>query len=319
MGIYEVKLGQGAHERQKTHTDSPRVIRRLEPSLVWIRDWSPLMARFGTRSPPWAKLRDRRSFWARLGIWGPDMRPTALVGLDVESGALSGLLSGTVSIGATREANGLGMASLAMTREAACFWRTPVDKTIPTGTVPKDTTRLSNMASGDMTWLWSGARSLHWTLVWSGARSLHWTLVRGSEPALDSGQGLGACTGLWSGARSLHWTLVRGSEPALDSGQGLGACTGLWSGARSLHWTLVRGSEPALDSGQGLGACTGLWSGARSLHWTLVRGSEPALDSGQGLGACTGLWTGARSELRGWSRHGSELQGWSEPRPAGLR
>ncbi len=60
---------------------------------------------------------------------GPDMRPTALLGLNVESGTLSGLDSGTASIEATREASGLGMASVAMTREAACFWRTSMDKT----------------------------------------------------------------------------------------------------------------------------------------------------------------------------------------------
>ncbi len=109
------------------------------------------------------------------------------------------------------------------------------------------------------------------------------TLVRSSEPALDSGQGFGACTGLWSGVWSLRWTLVRGSEPALDSGQGFGACAGLWSGVRSLNWTLVRSSEPAPDSGHSHGACTGLWSKPRSLHWTLVRGSErtPGLEPTQ--------------------------------------
>ncbi len=60
---------------------------------------------------------------------GPDVSTTALLGLDVETGALSGLNSGTASIEATGETSGLGMASVAMTREAVSFRRVSMDKT----------------------------------------------------------------------------------------------------------------------------------------------------------------------------------------------
>ncbi len=93
---------------------------------------------------------------------GLDSGTGALLGLDVESGALSGLDSGTAFIEATGEASDLGMASVAMTREAASFRRVSMDKTREDRLefIPLDKTRLISMVSGDMTRLWSGARAI---------------------------------------------------------------------------------------------------------------------------------------------------------------
>ncbi len=85
-----------------------------------------------------------------------NMRPTALLGLNGVTGIFSGVHSETASIEATGEASILGMASVAMTREVVRFSGTPTDKIWPTRLkiiVPVDN------ASGDMTWLQSGARA----------------------------------------------------------------------------------------------------------------------------------------------------------------
>ncbi len=144
--------------------------------------------------------------WALTGLGsesedhtGRDWSITALLVLDVESGALSGVNSGTASIEASGEANSLGKASVAMTREAACIWGPPTDKTRPTRLtriVPVDMTRLSNMALGDMAWLRSGAGAC--TGLWSGA---------------------GVWTGLWSGAGAIIGARFRGVGTGGRSGR----------------------------------------------------------------------------------------------------